>query len=48
MFQADGVDIEGAPGFRDCGTTPATTFLETGDDVGNFRGVALYRQVKRS
>jgi hypothetical protein len=44
MFQADGVDIEGAPGFRDCGTTPATTFLETGDDMGNFRGVALYRQ----
>ena len=43
MFQADGTDIAGAPGFRDCGTTPATTFLETGNDVGNFRGVALFR-----
>ena len=43
MFQADGTDIEGAPGFRDCGTTPATTVLETGNDTGNFRGVALYR-----
>jgi hypothetical protein len=44
MFQADGTDIEGAPGFRDCGTTPATTEVETGDDAGNFRGVALYRE----
>lgn len=43
MFQANGTDIEGAPGFRDCGTTPATTVLETGNDTGNFRGVALYR-----
>ncbi len=43
MFQADGIDIPGAPGFRDCGTTPATTELETGNDTGNFRGVALYR-----
>ena len=43
MFQADGTDIVGAPGFRDCGTTPATTFLDTGNDTGNFRGVALYR-----
>jgi len=43
MFQADGTDIVGAPGFRDCGTTPATTVLETGNDTGNFRGVALYR-----
>jgi len=44
MFQATGTDIAGAPGFRDCGTTPATTELETGNDVGNFRGVALYRE----
>ena len=44
MFQADGTDIAGAPGFRDCGTTPATTAVETGNDVGNFRGVALYRE----
>jgi hypothetical protein len=44
MFQATGTDIVGAPGFRDCGTTPATTELETGNDVGNFRGVALYRE----
>jgi hypothetical protein len=43
MFQADGTDIVGAPGFRDCGTTPATTELDTGVDAGNFRGVALYR-----
>jgi hypothetical protein len=44
MFQATGTDIAGAPGFRDCGTTPATTELETGNDEGNFRGVALYRE----
>jgi hypothetical protein len=44
MFQADGTDIVGAPGFRDCGTTPATTALENGTDSGNFRGVALYRE----
>ncbi len=44
MFQADGTDIAGAPGFRDCGTTPATTQVETGNDAGNFRGVALYRE----
>lgn len=42
MFQATGMDI--APGIRDCGTTPATTALETGSDGGNFRGVAIYRQ----
>ena len=36
MFEADGVDIEGAPGFRHCGTTPATTVLETGTDVGQL------------
>jgi hypothetical protein len=30
-----------APGFRLC-PTPATTVLETGDDHGNFRGVAVY------
>ncbi len=44
MFQADGTDIAGAPGFRDCGTTPATTAVETGVDAGNFRGVAVYRE----
>ncbi len=44
MFQADGTDIAGAPGFRDCGTTPATTAVETGIDAGNFRGVAVYRE----
>jgi hypothetical protein len=30
-----------APGFRLC-PTPATTVLDTGDDHGNFRGVAVY------
>ncbi len=44
MFQADGTDVAGAPGFRDCGTTPATTAVETGIDAGNFRGVAVYRE----
>ncbi|MEO7166242.1 MAG: hypothetical protein ABI016_04320 [Chthoniobacterales bacterium] len=44
MFQADGTDVAAAPGFRDCGTTPATTAVETGIDAGNFRGVAVYRE----
>ena len=43
-FQATGTAIPNAPGFIDCGTTPATTVLENGTDTGNFRGVALYRQ----
>ncbi len=42
MFQANGTDV--APGVRDCGTNIATTALETGNDTGNFRGVAFYRQ----
>ena len=44
MFETTGTDIAGAPGFRDCGTTPATTALENGTDTGNFRGVAVYRE----
>ncbi len=32
------------PGFLDCGTSPATTEIENGTDMGNFRGVVLYRQ----
>jgi hypothetical protein len=43
-FQASGTAIPNAPGFIDCGTTPATTALENGTDTGNFKGVALYRQ----
>jgi hypothetical protein len=43
-FQATGTAIPNAPGFIDCGTTPATTSLESGNDTGNFKGVALYRQ----
>jgi hypothetical protein len=41
MFQANGTDV--APGFRLC-PTPATTILDTGSDVGNFLGVAIYVQ----
>jgi hypothetical protein len=44
MFQTTGTNVPGAAGFRDCGTTPATTQAETGVDTGNFRGVAVYRQ----
>jgi hypothetical protein len=39
MIHADGVDV--APGFRLC-PTPATTILDTGSDVGNYLGVAIY------
>jgi len=42
MFQATGTDV--APGFRDCTTNVATTALESGNDTGNFRGVAFYQQ----
>lgn len=45
MFQADGTDVPGTNnGVRDCGTTQATTALDTGNDTGNFRGIAFYRQ----
>jgi hypothetical protein len=44
MFDADGTDIAGAPGFRDCGTNPAQTILDDNEDKGNFRGVAIYQQ----
>jgi hypothetical protein len=42
MFQATGTDVQ--PGIRDCGTTVATTEVDTGTDTGNFRGVAIYRE----
>ena len=42
MFQATGTDV--APGIRDCGTTVATTEVDTGTDTGNFKGVAIYRE----
>jgi hypothetical protein len=42
FFQANGTDI-GATGFRLC-PTPAQTILDTGSDMGNFRGVAIYLQ----
>ena len=41
MIQADGTDV--APGIRRC-PTPAQTILESGTDVGNFLGVAIYRE----
>jgi len=41
MIKAIGADV--APGFRLC-PTPATTILDTGDDTGNFLGVAIYVQ----
>jgi len=40
MIQADGTDV--APGIRRC-PTPARTIFESGTDVGNFLGVAIYR-----
>ena len=40
MIQAIGSDI-GSSGFRLC-SSPATTILDTGSDVGNFLGVAIY------
>jgi hypothetical protein len=39
MIQANGTDP--APGFRLC-NAPATTILDTGSDVGNFLGTAIY------
>ncbi|HEX8180392.1 MAG TPA: hypothetical protein VF525_12670 [Pyrinomonadaceae bacterium] len=45
MFQATGTDVPGTNGgVRDCGTNVATTILETGNDTGNYRGVAFYKQ----
>ncbi|MGH9942962.1 MAG: hypothetical protein ACRD9R_11470, partial [Pyrinomonadaceae bacterium] len=41
MFQADGADV--APGVR-AATRTATTIIETGNDTGNFRGVAYYTE----
>ena len=41
MIDAQGVDV--APGFRLC-SSPAQTILDTGDDAGNFLGVAIYVQ----
>jgi hypothetical protein len=41
MLQADGRDV--APGFRLC-PAPAQTILDTGNDTGNFLGVAIYVQ----
>lgn len=41
MVAANGTDV--APGFRLC-PTPATTILDTGSDLGNFLGVAIYVQ----
>ena len=40
-FQADGTDV--AQGIRQCNTRPQT-ILESGTDMGNFQGVAIYRQ----
>ena len=39
MIQANGTGV--APGFMLC-PTPAQTILDTGSDVGNFLGVAIY------
>jgi len=41
MFLADGTDI--AAGIRMC-ATPPRTIMEAGSDVGNFRGVAVYKK----
>jgi hypothetical protein len=41
MIEAIGADV--APGFRLC-TTPAKTILDTGNDTGNYLGVAIYVQ----
>ena len=41
MFNANGNDV--APGVRLC-ITPATTILDTDNDSGNFKGVAIYVQ----
>ena len=39
MFEANGNDV--APGIRIC-TSPAKTILDTENDTGNFKGVAIY------
>jgi hypothetical protein len=39
MIEADGDDV--APGFRLC-SNPARTILDTGNDLGNYLGVAVY------
>jgi hypothetical protein len=45
MFQATGTDVPGTNGgVRDCGANIATTALETGNDTGNFKGIAFYRE----
>lgn len=45
MFQATGTDIPGSNGgVRDCGTNIATTALDSGNDTGNFKGIAFYQQ----
>jgi hypothetical protein len=45
MFQATGTDLPGSNGgLRDCGTNVATTALDSGNDTGNFKGVAFYQQ----
>lgn len=45
MFQANGTDLPGSNGgLRDCGTNVATTALDSGNDTGNFKGVAFYQQ----
>jgi hypothetical protein len=45
MFQATGTDLPGSnSGLRDCGTNIATTALDSGNDTGNFKGVAYYQQ----
>ncbi len=41
MFNANGNDV--VPGIRIC-NTPATTILDTDNDTGNFKGVAIYVQ----
>lgn len=41
MIQANGIDV--ASGFRLC-SAPATTFIDTGSDAGNYTGVAIYVQ----
>ncbi len=41
MVQADGIDV--ASGFR-LASSPAKTFIDTGSDVGNYLGVAIYVQ----
>jgi hypothetical protein len=42
MFQANGADV--ADGARDCGVNIPATVLDTGNDNGNFRGLAFYRR----